>query len=398
MKKLIYILLGLFVSITSFAQEAAEAAGNAGAKEAVEVTIAERMGLSETGLFTMMMIITAVLLVILVVMVAALKNVLNFKIKNGGDKIKMILVLITLGFTGSLFGQDAAAAGAEASMEKPPIVPFSDTAFWMVLLFDGILVGLIVYLAQTMGSFLKEYKSPVSEGKKRKWSWNKALNDAVAIEDEHKIEMDHEYDGIRELDNNLPPWWKYSFYISIVWAIGYVGYYHVLGLGDLQIAEYKKEVAEAKEKYKVSLDENTVTLLTDEGSLAGGKAIFESKCAICHKPDLGGDIGPNLTDKYWLYGGDVKDVFRTIKYGASNGMQAWASELSPEKMQKVASYILSKQGSNPAGAKAPEGELYVPEDGGDAPAENAENPPAEENVAVDTLTVTNDTLNVEDNQ
>ncbi|MCB0476679.1 MAG: c-type cytochrome [Crocinitomicaceae bacterium] len=395
MKKLTYILLGLFVSMNSFAQEAAEAAAKTGAKETIEVTIAERMGLSETALFTLMMCITIVLLIILAVMISTLKNVLNFKINGGSDKLKMILVLVTLGFTGSLFGQDA-AAGAETVVEKPPFIPFSDTAFWMVLLFDGILVGLIYYLAQVTNSFTKEYKSPVS-GKKKKWNWNKAINDAVAIEEEYKIEMDHEYDGIRELDNNLPPWWKYSFYISIVWAVFYIGYYHVLGMGDLQIDEYKKEVADAKEKYKVSLDENTVTLLVDEGSLAGGQAIFDAKCAICHRTDLGGDIGPNLTDKYWLYGGDVKDVFRTIKYGATNGMQAWASELSPEKMQKVASYILSKQGSNPASPKEPQGDLYVPE-GGDAPAENADAPAVQENVEVDTLTVINDTLNVEDNQ
>ena len=197
----------------------------------------------------------------------------------------------------------------------------------------------------------------------------KALTAAVPVEDEESILMDHEYDGIHELDNDLPPWWKYGFYFTILWGGLYLVYYHVSSFGPSSDDEFQTEMAEGRaqiEAYKATLkeiiDENTVTLLTAPGHIESGQAIFESKCFPCHGMQGQGTNGPNLTDEYWLHGGGIKNVFSTIKYGVpAKGMVPWEDQLSPKDIQKVASYIISLQGSNPAGAKAPEGKIWTEE-------------------------------------
>lgn len=194
------------------------------------------------------------------------------------------------------------------------------------------------------------------------------LTDAKPVEKEAEVMTDHNYDGIHELDNNLPPWWLWGFYFTIAFSVVYMIRYHVMD-GPLQHDEYLAEVEEGKKEVEAYLatasnlvDETNVTLLTDETSLAKGKEIYTTNCVACHLPDGGGQVGPNLTDAYWLHGGDIKDVFKTIKYGVpTKGMIAWKEQLNPSQMQAVASYILSLQGTTPANPKAPEGELYAPE-------------------------------------
>lgn len=204
--------------------------------------------------------------------------------------------------------------------------------------------------------------------------WKK-MQDAKPIEKESEIEMDHNYDGIRELDNNLPPWWLWGFYLSIAFAIIYLVRFHVLKSAPLSAQEYEQQMKEAaiqKAEYlknaAAMVDENTVTQLTDEPALDEGAQIFSANCAVCHGPDGGGAVGPNLTDKYWLHGGDIKDVFSTIKYGVpSKGMLTWKDQLNPSQIQKVASYVLSLQGTTPANPKDPQGELYEPKAKDSAP-------------------------------
>ncbi|UUV21413.1 cbb3-type cytochrome c oxidase N-terminal domain-containing protein [Paenimyroides aestuarii] len=192
----------------------------------------------------------------------------------------------------------------------------------------------------------------------------KKLTKSRAIEEEKEIEMDHDYDGIKELDNDLPPWWVYLFYVTIIFGVIYLGKYHLFG-GDNQIQELEKDLAMAQkeiEEYKKTapdlLTADQVVLLTDPADLAAGKAIFDSNCVACHRADGGGGIGPNLTDEYWILGGDVKEIFTTIMEGGRDGkgMVAWKQQIKPSDIQKVASYILSLQGTNPADAKAPEGD------------------------------------------
>ncbi|MGJ8743792.1 cbb3-type cytochrome c oxidase N-terminal domain-containing protein [Polaribacter sp.] len=193
-------------------------------------------------------------------------------------------------------------------------------------------------------------------------SWTKSKD----IEDEQEIVLDHNYDGIRELDNTLPPWWVYMFYASIVFAIVYLVRFEVLD-GDSQIMEYDKAVAEAKaelKKYKSTAPDlitaESVALLTDAKDLGRGKAVFGLNCASCHLADGGGSIGPNLTDEFWILGGGIKNVFTTISNGGRDGkgMIAWNKTLKAVDIAKVASYVISLQGTTPATPKAPEGDKW----------------------------------------
>ena len=204
-----------------------------------------------------------------------------------------------------------------------------------------------------------------------------SLTKTVPIEDEKQLLMDHDYDGIKELDNNLPPWWVYLFYACIVFAAVYLVRYEIMGAPD-QEAELKSEMAQAKievaEYMKTApdlMDEKTVTLLTDPADLTAGKAIFDTNCVACHRADAGGQIGPNLTDENWILGGGIKNIFHTVTNGGRDGkgMIAWKGTLKPKEIQAVASYIISLKGSNPKDPKAPDGEIWV--EGGttnDAPA------------------------------
>ncbi|MGL2963784.1 cbb3-type cytochrome c oxidase N-terminal domain-containing protein [Flavobacterium sp. RSB2_4_14] len=192
----------------------------------------------------------------------------------------------------------------------------------------------------------------------------KKLTRSKTIEQEADVMLDHNYDGIRELDNVLPPWWVYLFYGTIIFAGIYLVRFEVMGDYD-QKQEFETEMREAKlavdEYLKTAPDmmsKEKVTLLTDAASLAAGKAIFTTNCVACHRPDGGGQIGPNLTDKYWLLGGGIKNVFNTVMEGGRDGkgMVSWKASIKPSDIQKVASYVLSLQGTNPKDPKPTEPE------------------------------------------
>jgi cytochrome c oxidase cbb3-type subunit 3 len=197
----------------------------------------------------------------------------------------------------------------------------------------------------------------------------KKLTGSKPIEKEGEIILDHNYDGIRELDNSLPPWWIYGFYATIVFAVIYLFRYHVLD-AENQFEELETEYAEAKmaiEEYKRTakdlVDINTVELLTDAADLNNGKKIYETNCIACHMADGGGGIGPNLTDPYWILGGGIKNVFKTVSEGGRDGkgMISWKQSLKPAEMAQVSSYLLQFQGTTPAKPKAAEGDLWVDE-------------------------------------
>jgi cytochrome c oxidase cbb3-type subunit 3 len=185
-------------------------------------------------------------------------------------------------------------------------------------------------------------------------------------DNEHKMLIeDHDYDGIKELDNNPPPWIMWILYITIFWSAFYLAVFHVLKIGDLQETEYIKEIEKANiQKELISqsntFDEENILLLESETDLNAGKELFISKtCVTCHgNLGEGNAIGPNLTDEYWLLGSSPSDVFKTIKYGNSiKGMTAFKDQLTDANMQQLTSYILVKlQGTNPPNAKEPQGE------------------------------------------
>ncbi|QIL74667.1 c-type cytochrome [Hymenobacter sp. HDW8] len=174
-------------------------------------------------------------------------------------------------------------------------------------------------------------------------------------------DMGHSYDGITEFDNDLPPWWKYGFYFTIVFAVAYMGYYHVANAGELQIAEYETEMRQAALLVSNEPDDpnklTTYTALMAPADLSAGKSIYTTNCAPCHGANAEGKVGPNLTDEYWLHGGEINQVYKTIKFGVtSKGMVAWKGKLGAKQILQVSSYIESLQGSKPANAKEPQGE------------------------------------------
>lgn len=181
------------------------------------------------------------------------------------------------------------------------------------------------------------------------------------------ILMDHDYDGIQELDNHLPPWWKYLFYLTIAFGFVYVLVYHVFDTMPLQEEEYQLAMEEAAREAEMRLanveiadiDESNVTFVSDDAALTEGATLYNRHCVVCHGGAGEGGIGPNLTDAYWIHGGEVSEIFSVIKYGVQEkGMIPWQTTLNPEQMQNVTSYIITLEGTNPPNAKAPEGQPF----------------------------------------
>ncbi|MCO5249035.1 MAG: c-type cytochrome [Chitinophagales bacterium] len=281
----------------------------------------------------------------------------DYKLKKG-TKATIILALMTIWSSHSIH----ASAFNGFTYITWTLLGIVLTEFVLII----ILVGQGLRL---LDSFVPK-KSVESQEKKKKVglaaSWWEKINKFRPIEDEAEIELDHVYDGIKELDNVTPPWFTFGFAGTIIFAIVYFWIYHVSKSLPNQIQEFNNEMTIAEvehakflEKQGGMVDENNVTLLTDNASIQNGAKIFSANCAVCHKADGGGSIGPNLTDEYWLHGGDVKDVFKTIKYGVlDKGMVAWKDDLSPKQIQETVAFIISLQGSHPEGGKAPEGELH----------------------------------------
>lgn len=208
------------------------------------------------------------------------------------------------------------------------------------------------------------------------------FNNLKPIKEEEAITLDHNYDGIRELDNHLPPWWLGMFYSGIVFGIIYLLNYHVWHWSPTQSEEYEIAMAEAAEiktanlaKEGNAIDESNVALVSDGAALTEGSNIYAGNCVACHGKLGEGGVGPNLTDEFWIHGGSVNDIFKTIKYGIpEKGMIPWDGTLSPSQMQNVTGFIITLIGTNPPNGKAPQGEKYVPETPKVEDAEPAETP------------------------
>ena len=272
--------------------------------------------------------------------------------------------------------------GEELAMATEPM-------FWLIvcsLLFFAIafeisIGALDAILFKTLSpEKQKSYEARLELKKEKRFKWfkekYKELLGSKPIEEETEIVLDHNYDGIKELDNKLPPWWVYMFYATIVFAVIYLVRFEVLGGYDqeeeyeMAVAQAQAEIEEWKKTAKDLVDFNTVEILTEASDLKAGEIIFTGNCVACHKASGGGGIGPNLTDDHWVLGGGIKNVFKTISEGGRDGkgMIAWKSELKPSEMAQVASYVLSLHGTNPPDGKEAEGELWVDPD---APIEEA---------------------------
>lgn len=295
--------------------------------------------------------------------------------KEKDDKIKVspaatIFSIIFLLSSFHLFAQDKAAAPAAASVND--YGGASPTAYYLlvsVVAIELLLIAVLLYMLRVFAGIKRKQKAVAAVSVATatpKISWWDRFNKFKPITQEVNIDLGHNYDGIRELDNRLPPWWLYGFYATIVFAFVYFYMHEVSHSAPSGVQEYQIAVAKAeveKEEYLKksanNVDESTVKLLTDNASISAGKQVFQANCFACHGKAGEGGVGPNLTDDYWLHGGAVNDVFKTIKYGyPEKGMKSWKDDLSPVQIAQIASFIKSLHGTKPPNAKPAQGTLY----------------------------------------
>lgn len=298
---------------------------------------------------------------------------------TGGWPWRKVLVLFLFLMPGSeLMAQETSDQSFWIDPFNNPMMPLYVTT---TLVFVTLVLVMVVavYMLKVLNMFVHQAEKERAEKlgmtyvPSVSW-WTKfwdQFNASVPLEQEMDIDLGHEFDGIRELDNHLPPWWKGLFYGSMVWAVIYMAIYHFMGSMPLSGAEYENDVALAAEQlraYRASqpvtvIDENTLTYTKEEAFITNGKKVFMSNnCGSCHRNDGGGNaIGPNLTDMFWIHGGDIRTIFTTIKSGVvEKGMPAWGKVMSPSDVRDVTFFVMSLQGSKPDGAKAPQGKEYVP--------------------------------------
>ena len=328
--------------------------------------------------FIGLMIAIIFMMIMILALNEIMKSVLHHKremLKKNKNKGGIVPLLIGFAlFIPGLSNAQTAAPVEEVAKQLPEFPSewygLNGFVFWPMVLFLIFEVLVAVFILNQIKILLYKPKAEVVAEEKPVVTLLDRFNASVSIEKEHDILLDHNYDGIQELDNNLPPWWKYGFYITIVFAFVYMAHYHIFKTGDLQLAELRNEnlyaeqqIAEYKKNAANLVDENNVTLLTDAAALSEGKALFAEKCVACHgQVGEGTTIGPNLTDDYWIHGGGIKDIFYSVKFGwIEKGMRSWQDELNARQMHVVSSYIKSLRGSNPPNAKEKQGELYIEE-------------------------------------
>lgn len=312
------------------------------------------------AMFWILSAVVIILFFIITVLASAVKNMGDFwKISKTG--LKTITLLLFLSASTNIMAQETATTTATQTLYGG-LTPTVFYLFLTIISVELFIIGALFFVLKRLININKPEEEIVVANEV---SFIDKFNASVAIENERDILLDHNYDGIKELDNSLPPWWKYGFYFTIVWGIAYLIYYHI-GSGPSQAKEYENEIllaqAQVEEYMKKSanaVDENNVTFASDESSLSSGKTIYIDNCKACHGQLGEGGVGPNLTDDYWLHGGSIKDIFKSIKYGIpAKGMKAWQAELSPSQIRQVSSFIKTLYGTNPPNAKEKQGDLY----------------------------------------
>lgn len=359
--KIILAVFALSLNLAATAQEA---------KPAAAATV-------ESG-YNQLSILLMTMIVVLAFVIWGMGHVLTALGRQLVDKSKSAsripsaILLVGLSFLSQVaVAQDAAV---EAVKTVPNYGGLSAGAYYMFLTVIGMELIVILFLAFSIrrmySELLPEKVKPVTEGSKLARWWNrmdkKLFTKAVSVEKESDILLDHDYDGIKELDNSLPPWWKWGFYITIGVSVVYLLNFHVFGLGMNPTEEYNAEMEKAriaKEIYEANnkdrIDENAVPFADADGIKAGLR-LYEANCVACHLKDGGGSVGPNFTDNYWLHGGTLNDIYATIKHGyPDKGMQAWGGQFTPKEISYLASYVKSFVGTKPATAKEQQGVFFV---------------------------------------
>ena len=354
----------LLASTTVFAVTTAMAQGETG-------TVGKTVTSSNNLLVYLLVSVTIVLAFVIWGLGQALITISKQVVDKNKRSPKTLTTILVTGLL--LLSQISRAQNGEETIKvSPNYGGLSSETFYFFVTVISIEIITILFLSlsvRSMYSLLLPEKepAPVKVFAFKKW-WagldKKLFTKATPVEKEADVMLDHNYDGIQELDNALPPWWKYGFYLTIGVAIIYLLNFHVFGTGKNPTEEYDEEVAKARiekeiyeSKNKDKIDENNVPM-ADAAGLATAKGIFSTQCVACHGKLGEGGAGPNLTDDYWLHKGSLNDIYHTIKNGyPEKGMQSWAAVFSPKEISFLASYVKSLYGTKPPNAKAPQGEL-----------------------------------------
>ena len=329
----------------------------------------------------------AVLLIFVIWLLSSVLILLSKKVVELSKQNKVVTILLTIiaaGFSQPAIAQNNATIATDSTTQAIGSTVYygglSSVSFWTlstVMALELFVIFIMLIFIHNMWRIIYPLPIQVAQKAAFKNSWvastwanldKKFFTKAAPIEKEADIMLDHDYDGIKELDNALPPWWKYGFYITIFVAIFYILKFEVWHTGMNPTEEYNTEMAEAKletDQYlasmKENVDENSVVML-DAAGIQTGKTLFTKTCVACHSQTGGGGVGPNLTDNYTIHGARIQDIFKTIKYGyPDKGMQSWQSNFSPVEMQQLSSYIKSLSNTNVPNGKAPQGDLIVEE-------------------------------------
>lgn len=320
-------------------------------------------GLSDGDKLNLVLALLAfVLLIPIYYMSKIFGNVLLANLKKRYDIGTKTVILIG----GSILSSTSLWAQTAAPTATPSTFDHFNFVTWMLLFV--LLIEILVLTFYTRLAFKLIEPKLTKEEKEKKWTlgkWWKKSNNFIPFEEESKLDTGHSYDGIRELDNGIPPWFSASFFLCILFAVVYLWNYHVVKASPLQLEEYTMEMDAAKlakEKFLATqgstLDENNIQLLAG-ADVEEGKKLFASNCAACHANDGGGGTGPNLTDVFWIHGGDANSIYKTIKYGVrEKGMIPWKDNFNDNQILKIASYVNTLNGTKPAAPKAPQGDKY----------------------------------------
>lgn len=359
---IIIILGGLFIPVQAFCAEAA-------------ATSSSPSFFSDRDMLKYVLIAVAILFAMVIVVIGKGVKMITLeqmeklrKQRSEASKKASVLsaILISLSLSVSAQAEEAVAQAVD---------PFKN---WDVYLMFGVILLLfivVLVLVRTIYiliDFNKAKATVESTSARKQITWFQRFNQTVAVEDEAALDMSHDYDGIRELDNKIPAWWMWAMGALVLFAVVYL--YRMFIANTLpdqyvelatanQIAEVQK--AEYLKKGMNNVDENTVKLL-DDAAITEAAGLYSKNCVACHGDKGQGGVGPNLTDEYWLHKGGVKDIFYSLKYGwPEKGMKSWKDDFSPMQLAQLTTYIKKMRGTNPPGAKEKQGELYT-EDGGGA--------------------------------
>lgn len=362
-KKITVTVLFLLISFTMLAQDAAAAK---------PVTLG-------TNLLALLLVITLVLLAFVIwalgqVLIALSRQLLE-KDKPLIKVAAIAVVLILSMLSQTVLAQTTAAADEAATVVSNYGGLSANTFYFLaaVVLTEIFAITFLYFSIRRINAELLPEKA-VAAFKDSKLSalWarldKKLFTKAIPIEHEADALLDHNYDGIQELDNALPPWWKYGFIITIGFAFVYLLNFHVFGNGknpteeyqaEMNNAQMQKEVYESKNKDRI--DEEHVSM-ADATGIKSAEVNYVANCVACHGAKGEGGVGPNLTDDYWLHKGSLNDIYHTLKVGyPDKGMQSWASKFSPKEMSQLASYIKTLKGTNPPNGKVPQGDILTEE-------------------------------------